>query len=184
MLNDHQALAAIFGVLVQAVLVIAALCQLLLIGIVITSFGGSRQQLIMRAVAATVGLLIYVGARSAGITIPALLLDAMMLSGRYVSGFIGSVIPAAVGLLVAAIVTSQFNNRRKHLVGARLLALLLAVTFLLYTDCLATLTDAAHTDGLRLLMPNILFAASAMLFAVFRYRIREDGAAETGAVAE
>jgi hypothetical protein len=174
-------MAAIFSLLVQAVLVLAAGAQLVLIWIVIAHFGGSRQQVIMRAIAAVSGLLIYVGARSAGVTIPALLLDAMMLSGRYVSGFVGSVIPAAVGLIVAWVVTSQFNNRRKHLVGARLLALLLAVTFFLYTDCLATLTDAAHTDGLRLLMPNILFAASAMIFAVFRYRIRDDDAAETAA---
>jgi hypothetical protein len=158
--------------------VLAAAAQLALIWIVINSFGGGRQQVIMRAIAAVAGLLLYVGARSAGVTIPALLLDAMMLSGRYISGFVGSVIPAAVGVVVAWIVTSQFNNRRKHLVGARLLSLLLAVTFFLYTDCLATLTDAAHTDGLRLLMPNILFAASAMIFAVFRYRIREDDAAE------
>jgi hypothetical protein len=175
MLGDHALMAAVFSWLVQAVLVLAAVAQLLLIWIVIVGFGGSQQQTVMRAIAAVAGLLIYVGARSAGITIPALLLETMMLSGRYISGFVGSVIPAATGLVVAWVVTSQFNNRRKHLVGARLLSLLLAVTFFLYTDCLATLTDAAHTDGLHLLMPNILFAASAMIFAVFRYRIREDG---------
>jgi hypothetical protein len=105
MLGDHAVMAAIFSLLVQGVLVLAAIAQLVLIWIVISGFGGSRQQVVMRAIAAVAGLLIYVGARSAGMTIPALLLDAMMLSGRYVSGFVGSVIPAATGLVVAWVVT-------------------------------------------------------------------------------
>jgi hypothetical protein len=174
MLNDPSTLAVIFAVLINVALVMAALGQLVLIAFVITTFGGSRQQALMRAIAALTGLLIYTGARAAHIAVPLFLLDAMTMGGRFLAGAIGWMIPASVGFVVAWVVTSQFNAPRKHLVGGRLLAMLLAISFFAFADCLIVLGDASRAGhGLATLTPNILFAVSAMTVAIFRYKIKE-----------
>ena len=95
------------------------------------------------------------------------------------AGFVGWVLPAAAGFVVAWVITAQFNAPRKHLVAGRLLCLLLSVSFFVFADCLVTLGDAAHGVGLRVLAPNILFASAGLTYAVFRYRVREDEAVQT-----
>jgi hypothetical protein len=171
MLTDHDTMVTIFTGLIHAVLVAAALCQLLLIGAVIARFNRSTQETIMRSSAAVAGVLLYLGAKALGLSIPAFLLEALTQSGAYLTGLAGALAPAAVGFLVAWYVTGYFNSRneRKNLIGMRVLALVMAVVFFLFVDTYVAAYGVAHDAGFRLLLPNLTFTLAVLLYAVFRY---------------
>jgi hypothetical protein len=129
----------------------------------------------MRSIAATAGVLLVLGSRAVGVSIPAFMLNALMLGGFYLTGVIGSIVPAAAGFAVAWVVISRFNSRNefKNLVSVRLLAMLLAVVLILYCDSYALSADAvhdeAHAGAFRLLLPNLTFILAALVLAVFKF---------------
>jgi hypothetical protein len=177
--RDPATLAVVFAVILHAILVAAAFGIVLLVWAVIAKFpapaGRLRQKIIMRSIAAVAGVLVVLGSRAVGLSIPAFMVNAMMLGGYYVTGVLGSIIPGAAGLLVAWIVISRFNSRNefKKLVSVRLLAMLLAVVLILYVDSYALSADVAHVEAhagaFRLLLPNLTFILSAIVLAVFRF---------------
>jgi hypothetical protein len=171
MLTDHDTMVSIFTGLIHAVLVAAALCQLLLIGVVIAKFNRSTQECIMRSAASVAGVLLYLGAKALGLSIPAFLLEALTQSGAYLTGLAGALAPAAVGFLVAWYVTGYFNSRneRKNLIGMRVLSMVMAVVFFLFVDAYVGAYAATHDAGFRLLLPNLTFTLAVLLYAVFRY---------------
>jgi hypothetical protein len=171
MLTDHDTMVSIFTTLIHVVLVAAALCQLLLIGVVIARFNRSIPETIMRSAAAVAGVLLYLGAKALGLSIPAFLLQALTQSGAYLTGLAGALAPALVGFVVAWYVTGYFNSRneRKNLIGMRVLALVMAVVFFLFVDTYIAAYGAAHDAGFNLLLPNLTFTLAVLLYAVFRY---------------
>jgi hypothetical protein len=170
MLSDITMLA-IFHAVLHVVLVAAIIGKCLLIWGVIFEFSPSRAERIMRSIAATCGLLLYLGAKALGVSIPMFLLGALTQSGAYVTGFLGALMPAMLGFLVAWYVTRAFNSRdaRKNLIGMRVLAMVMSMAFFLYVDCYAAAVDTAHTDGFKMLLPNLTFVLAIMLYATFRY---------------
>jgi hypothetical protein len=178
MLTDHTTMVAIFAALIHLVLVAAALCQLLLIATVVAKFNRSTPEMIMRSAAAVAGVLLYLGAKAMGLSIPAFLLQALTQSGSYLTGLAGAMLPAAVGFLCAWYVTRYFNNRneRKNLIGMRVLAMLMTVVFFLFVDTYVAAFGAAHDAGFNLLLPNLTFTLAVLLYAVFRYHPLPDAA--------
>ena len=182
MLTDQATMLAIFSALIHLVLVSAALCQLLLITMVIARFNRSTPELIMRSAAAVAGVLLYLGAKALGLSIPAFLLQAITQSGSYLTGLAGTLAPAAVGFVVAWYVTGYFNNRneRKNLIGMRVLSMsmVMAVVLFLFVDTYVAAYGAAHGAGFNLLLPNLTFTLAVLLYAVFRYHPLPDVAAD------
>jgi hypothetical protein len=174
MLANPANLAVIFTVILHAILVASAFGIIALIYGVIAKFpapaGRLRQEVLLRSIAATAGILLVLGSRSVGVSVPALMLNALLMGGYYMTGVIGSIVPAAAGFAVAWIVINRFNSRNefKNLVSVRLLAMLLAVVLVLYCDGYALGTDAAH-DGVKLLLPNLTFTLAALILAVFKF---------------
>ena len=181
MLTDQATMLAIFSALIHLVLVSAALCQLLLIGVVIAKFNRSTPEVIMRSAATVAGVLLYLGAKALGLSIPAFLLQAITQSGSYLTGLAGALLPAAVGFLVAWWVTRYFNNRNgaQDLIGMRVLSMVMAVVFFLFVaaDAYVATYRAAHDAGFSLLLPNLTFTLAVLLYAVFRYHPLPDEAA-------
>ena len=179
MFNDPATMLAFFSTLIHLVLVSAALCQLLLLATVIAKFNRSTPEVIMRSAAAVAGVLLYLGAKAMGLSIPAFLLQAITQSGSYLTGLAGALLPAAVGFLVAWWVTRYFNNRneRKNLIGMRVLSMVMAVVFFLFVDTYVATYGAAHDAGFALLLPNLTFTLAVLLYAVFRYHPLPDEAA-------
>jgi hypothetical protein len=177
--RDPATLAVVFSVILHAILIAAAFGIALLVWAVIAKFpapeGRLRQEIIMRSVAATAGVLLVLGSRAVGVSIPAFMLNALLLGGFYLTGVIGSIVPAAAGFAVAWVVISRFNSRNesKNLVSARLLAMLLAVVPILYCDSYALSADAvrdeAHAGAFRLLLPNLTLILAALVLAVFTF---------------
>jgi hypothetical protein len=112
-------------------------------------------------------VLLYLGAKALGLSIPAFLLQAITQSGSYLTGLAGTIAPAFVGFVVAWYVTGYFNNRneRRNLIGMRVLSMVMAVVFFLFVDTYG----AAHDAGVALLLPNLTFTLAVLLYAVFRY---------------
>ena len=171
MLQDPAVMAAVFRVLVHIALASAAISQLLLIATVVWRFSPRRTETIMRSAAAVCGLLIYLGAKALGLTIPEFLLYALTQSGSYLTGLIGALVPASVGFLCAWYVTRYFNSRdaRKNIVGMRILALMMVLVFHLFIDTYLATFDVAHHDDFKLLLPNLTFVLAVLLYAVFKY---------------
>ena len=171
MITDTSMLA-VFHAALHVVLVAAIIGKLLLIWGVIVEFSPSGQERIMRSIAATCGLLLYLGAKALGVSIPMFLLGALTQSGAYMTGFLGALMPALLGFIVSWYVCRYFNSRdaRKNLVGMRVLAMVMAMAFFLYTDTYVAAVDTAHADGrFKLLLPNLTFVLAVMLYSVFRY---------------
>jgi hypothetical protein len=171
MFTDQATMVAIFSALIHIVLVSAALCQLLLIGVVIAKFNRSTPEVIMRSAAAVAGVLLYLGAKALGLSIPAFLLQAITQSGSYLTGLAGALAPALVGFVVAWWVTRYFNNRNEHknLIGMRVLSMLMAMVFFLFVDTYVATYGAAHDAGFALLLPNLTFTLAVLLYSIFRY---------------
>lgn len=122
----------------------------------------------MRSAGAVCGLLLYLGARSLGLSIPAFLLHALGQGTSLTTRIVGALLPAMTGILVAWYVTRYFNS----LVSMRVLALALTIGLFLYTDTYAATaaTDTAHhEEAIRLLLPNLTLTLAVLLYAVFRY---------------
>ena len=170
-IKDPASLVVIFQLLINAVLIAAMGGKLLLLYTVIARFSPTWQERIMRSIAATCGLLLYLGAKALGVSIPMFLLGALTQSGAYLTGFLGALMPALLGFIVAWYVTRYFNSRneRKNLIGMRILAMVMAMVFFLYTDCYLATVDA-HAGDIKLLLPNLTFVLAVLLFAVFRYQ--------------
>ena len=110
-IKDPATLVVIFQVLINAVLIAAMGGKLLLLYTVIARFSPTWQERIMRSIAATCGLLLYLGAKALGVSIPMFLLGALTQSGAYLTGFLGALMPALLGFIVAWYVTRYFNSR-------------------------------------------------------------------------
>jgi hypothetical protein len=186
MLTDHTTMVTIFTGLIHAVLVAAALCQLLLIAVVIARFNRSIQETIMRSAAAVAGVLLYLGAKALGLSIPAFLLEALTQGRAYLTGVAGAIAPAFIGFVVAWYVTGYFNSRneRKNLIGMRILALVMTMVFFLFIDAYVASYGAAGADGIRLLLPNLTFTLAVLLYAVFKYAPLSDEPAAASQIAE
>jgi hypothetical protein len=171
MFKDPATIVAIFQALIHAVLVAAVLGKLVLLYTVVARFSPSRQEIIMRSIATVSGLLLYLGAKALGLSIPQFLLQALTQSGSYLTGLMGALFPAMLGFILAYYVTRFFNSRdaRKNLIGMRLLAMVMTMALFLYTDCYVATIDAAHTEQFRSLLPNLTFLLAILLYAVFRY---------------
>ena len=181
MINDPTNLAILFTLLVNAALVGALLGKLALLYTIVARFSPSPQERIMRSIASVAGCLLYLGAKTFGISVPTFMLYAITEGGAIITGLVAALAPAAVGLVVAWHVTGYLNSRnaRRNLVGMRLLAMIMTIVFFLYADVyFASAGVALHADSLRLLMPNVTFALAVMLYAVFRFHpLPEEAAA-------
>jgi hypothetical protein len=176
MFNDPAVMASIFRVLVHLSLASAALSQILLIAAVVWKFSPRRTETIMRSAAAVCGLLLYLGAKALGLTLPEFLLYALTQSGSYLTGLIGALVPALTGFLCAWYVTRYFNSRneRKNIVGMRVLALVMTIVFHLFIDTYIATFDATHHEDFKLLLPNLTFVLAVLLYAVFKYHPLQD----------
>jgi hypothetical protein len=169
-ITDPTTVAVVFTVLANAGLIGAMLGKLALLYTIVIRFSPSWQERVMRSIASTAGVLLYIGAKAVGISIPAFLLQVLTEGGAYLTGIVGAMAPAAVGYIVAWYVTRYLNSRnaRRSLVGMRLLALVMTVVFFLFADVYIAAT-AHQADTLKLLMPNLSFSLAIMLYSVFKF---------------
>lgn len=164
-------MVTIFEALVHLVLFLAAIGQILLVFVIITRFSSDMQEVIMRALAAACGLLIYIGSKTFGLSIPDLAFQALSTSFPVAIGLVGLVIPSFIGVLVAWYVISYLNSRNvlRKIVGMRVLTLMMTFVFFLYCDSYMATLAPERKGELTYLLPNIVFVLSVLLYAIFKY---------------
>jgi hypothetical protein len=167
--TDPALVAVVFAVLANAGLIGMMLGKIALLYTIVVKFSPSWQERVMRSIASTAGVLLYVGAKSIGISIPVFLLPVLTEGGAYLTGALGALAAALVGYLCAWYVTRYLNSRnaRRNLVGMRLLAMIMTIVFFLFADVYIAAVHQA--DTLRTLMPNLAFCLAVMLYSVFKY---------------
>ncbi len=132
----------------------------------------SRQsrELIMRGVAVITGLLLYLGAKAAGLSIPSLSYDAMSTSFPFAIAMGGFVVPSLVGFVVSWFVIKHISGRDsgRDLIAMRVLSMMLSLVFFVYCDSYRyAFSEGATTVQY---LPNLTFSLSILLYAVFKYQ--------------
>lgn len=165
--------------LIHVILLAALLGKAALLYVVIAKFSPDWQERIMRSIAATCGCSLVLGAKALGLSVPELLLHALTMSGALLTGVIGALLPGAIGFICAWYVCRYFSsrNRRRNVIGMRILAMMMATIVLLYGDTFVAALDPAHAGDIKLVLPNLSFALAIMLVAVFKYYPLPDDAA-------
>jgi hypothetical protein len=101
-MSDINHLAPIMQGLIQAILLAALLGKVALLYTVVAKFSPDWQERIMRSIAATCGCSLVLGAKAFGLSVPALLLHALTMSGALLTGLLGALLPGAIGFVCVA----------------------------------------------------------------------------------
>ena len=173
-----QSLMSIFFyTLTTAVLAGAAVLQVWLVWSLVTSSWRhsvrdktSAQELLMRVIAVVVGVLIYIGSKAIGVSVPQLAYDAMSPSFPFSVALGGVVFPTLLGFFVSWFIVRHIGGRNefKDAVTMRVLAMVITLIFFTYVDCWFYAYSKGG-DALQLL-PNLTFILSALLYAIFKYQ--------------
>jgi len=164
-------MAAVFNVLVYVVLVACAL-GMIAVAARIVLIDDSRIEIVMRSLAAIGGLLTWAGSKALGLSIPELMLQSLSLSLPISIGLIGVIFPAGAGFLIAWYVVRQLHalEATRDVIAARVLAMIVAFAFFVYTDTLLATFSAPGERTLVNLLPNLTFTTAILFYSVFKYR--------------
>ena len=165
----------IFTLLVHVTLLLAGVGMVVLIISIISSTHTSAERF-MRALSAASGFIIYVGAKAVGISLPDLMFRGLSISFPVAVGILGICIPAAAGYFTAWYVIWHLNSKdtQKNAVAMRLLTIVVTFIFFLYSDSyLATYGEQAD-QKIVLLLPNLTFVLTILLYAIFRFHPTEE----------
>jgi hypothetical protein len=164
-------MVGIFTIMVHAALLFAALGQFYLLLNLILRFSYHQHEKIMRALAAAAGLLIYVGSKSVGVSIPRLIYESLETTVPISVGILGVAIPSMSGFLIAWYVVRFLNSADavRNVVGMRVLSLIMTFVFFLYCDSYVATYGQEKSKDLIYLLPNITFVLSVLLYSIFKY---------------
>ena len=170
-------MTSFFNLLTHAVILTGLLGLSYLILHAIRSTAELSERLVLTAAVMT-GFLIYFGARALGISIPELLLPAVADPNPYKVGLIGTLTPAAVGVLVS---WHGLRCLRKGVATSwRFLLLGTALVVTLFGDVYAATFSVNFIkngiDGA--LLPNLAFQIGMTLHLIFNYPVQIPSSAE------
>jgi hypothetical protein len=156
-------------VAVHATLLLAVLGQFVLILTIIFRFSSPPHEKAMRALAVGCGLLVYVGVKAAGISIP----DAYraLSTGAISVGTFGVALPFAAGISVAwySVRTLAGKNHEQNVLGMRILSMVMTYILFLFCDSYLHYVANEKREFVQLL-PNFTFVLSILLYAILCYR--------------
>jgi hypothetical protein len=128
---------------------------------------------LLRVAAFAAGLLIYVGAKALGITIPKLMASAIAVTNPATVGFFGVLVPGLSGTIVAWFCLRLM--RQDTDVAARGLVLFATFVFTMFADSYAMMAREATTAAMALVLPNITFVIGVILYTIFKYKPDKPG---------
>lgn len=162
----------LFGLVL--LLVLAALCAMLVFLWHVILDNPDVIERLLRVAAFGAGLLVYVGAKALGISIPELMASALAVARPLSFGFLGVVFPALTGTFVAWSCLRLMRQDRN--VAARGLILFSAFFFTMFSDTFAKLApQAATSTSVDLMLPNITFVLGVVLYTIFKYKPETTG---------
>ncbi len=165
--------SALLNALVQSVLFAAAIGILLLVMIIIFRFPRltTGAELVMRALAATCGLLFYIGAKAIGLSVPELMYKSLSAPFPISVGLAGVIAPSAIGFFVSWYVIRQLKrlDPARDALSVRVLVLVTTFVFFLYCDTYFATFGGAPSAKFVHLLPNLVFVLSVLMYAILRY---------------
>lgn len=171
MIFQNGIMVGIFILMVHAALLFAAFGMFYLLLRVIFRFSYHEHEKLMRSLAAAAGLLIYVGSKSLGVSIPGLMFESLETTVPISVGLLGVAIPSMGGLLIAWYVVRFLNSADavRNVVGMRVLSLVMTFVFFLYCDSYVATYGKEKSPELVYLLPNLTFVLSVLLYSIFKY---------------
>lgn len=164
---------AIFFNIVTHILVIAGILSVFYFIYYMIYKTESILEKIIRISALTTGLLIYVGAKAVGISIPGLMMGGISTTNPLTIGFLGVIFPSLIGSFVAWFCIKNLNKSED--LAARLIILISTFIVVMFGDVyVKTYETSAKIDGLNIsLLPNLTFTIGLSLYVIFKYRSSE-----------
>ena len=168
---DDGVMAGIFTILVHAALLFAAFGQFYLLLSVILRFSSYEHEKLMRGLSAACGLLIYVGSKALGLSIPTFIYESLSTTVPISIGLLGVIAPSVMGFVIAWYVVRYLNSKDavRNVVGMRVLTMIMTYVFFLYCDAYVATYGTGQSKDFVYLLPNLTFVLSILLYAIFQY---------------
>jgi hypothetical protein len=163
----EEILALILFVLIH-LFVVASIIGMIIFIVRVILDGHYAMERLLRVAAAAAGLLIYLGARAYGISVPELMYSSLKITEPLMKGLVGVVAPLASGTFVAWFCLRMMQSHGD--IAARGLLLFSSLVFAMFADTYAALAAQATPESLNLALPNITFVLGVILFLIFRYK--------------
>lgn len=123
----------------------------------------------MRVLASSLGLLLYLGGKSTGVSIPALILSSIDSTGGIISGLIQYIFPAIAGSLITLFLFQSIKDSKTDNKKIYLLIFISTLVTLLFTDIyFGNVTSESESASVG---TNISFVSGIILTLLFKVDI-------------
>ncbi|GEM_PF-2806865 len=161
-----------FNILTHILVIVGIISVFYFIGYMIHRIDSILEKII-RITALSTGLLIYVGAKAIGISIPNLMIGGLGTLHPLSIGILGVIFPSFIGTFVAWYCIKNLNKHED--LAARLIILITTFIVVMFSDVyVASYSSNARIEGLNLsLLPNLTFTVGLSLYVIFKFRSDE-----------
>lgn len=166
---DQNIMATVFNVITNVLIIVSVVAMIVFIARLIFR-GRGELETAVRSMAAVAGFLIYVGSQALGISIPSFMLSAISTTNPLAIGFLGILLPALAGTLVAWYCLNAIQQSED--LGARLVVLLATFIVSLFSDVYVSVlanSEILQEDINVTLLPNLTFTVGISLYVIFKY---------------
>lgn len=151
-----------YTLITLSVICLVVMCLLLLAGIFITN---SFLEGFIRTLALVIGFIVYFVSKSAGVSIPSLLLSSILVINPIFFIITGVIIPLFTGAFVAWYILRKINEHNNYAYRICLLIGVLVVS--LFTDVFVSAYASPSVN--KLLIPNLTFIVGIGFYIIFRF---------------
>ncbi len=166
-MDIEKTVAMVLFVLVHVLTVATIISMLVFMAHVVRS-GDDAVERLLRIAAFAAGLLLYLGGRAYGISIPSLMESSLRMAGSLAITLFGILMPMLSGILTALFCIHMMKSDSD--IAARGLVLFSSLMSTMFADTYAVLATQVSPDRLRLALPNITFVLGVILYSIFRYK--------------
>lgn len=127
------------------------------------------QERIVRGLALVTGSFAYIAARALGVSIPALMVEAVAQGQILGVVFLGLIIPSLAGFFMARYVIWCMKN--DDVIAMRVMFLISSLVLIMFADVYSfAAAESNKLESLKPLLPNVTFLLTIMLYIVLVYR--------------
>lgn len=161
-----------FNILTHLLIIVGILAMFVFVGIMVKAETVWLERIIKASTLVT-GLLIYFGAKTVGISIPAIIMSSVQNTNPIIFGLFALILPSLAGIFVSWYCIKNMN--RSEIIASRVVILISAFIAVMFGDIYASTYQLQNTSDTMntALLPNLTFVVGLMLYVIFKYETRK-----------